>query len=78
MSWQPVRMSLCACCGFDVARVVPAPDGFRGLCDPERGGCGAETDHALTEAEAVARWNNTDHAAALLRAAEVRRRGVAA
>ena len=70
----PIRLNVCAYCGFDVARVVPVLDGFRGLCNPDLNGCGAETDHALTEVEAVALWNNSGFAAAALRVAEVRRR----
>jgi hypothetical protein len=78
MTLQPIRLNICACCGFDVARIRPAPCGFRVSCDPESGGCGAESDHALTEAEAVARWNNSELAASVLRAAEIRKRERAA
>lgn len=60
MSWQAVNMALCPCCDFDVARVVPVADGFRVICDPERGGCSAEGAVAKTEPGAVGQWN-TNH-----------------
>lgn len=57
MSWQAVNLALCPCCDFDVARVAPVADGFRVICDPERGGCGAEGAVAKTEPGAVGLWN---------------------
>jgi hypothetical protein len=58
MSWQPINLAVCPCCGFDVARIAPASDGFRVICDMERGGCGAEGGSAKTEPGAVGLWNN--------------------
>ena len=58
MTWQSVNLALCPCCDFDVAQVAPVADGFRVICDPERGGCGAEGGTAKTEPGAIGLWNS--------------------
>lgn len=59
MSWQAINLALCPCCDFDVARVAPVADGFRVICDLERGGCGAEGGSAKTEPGAIGLWNGS-------------------
>lgn len=57
MSWHPINLAVCPCCGRDVARAVPVTDGWRVICDPVRGGCAAEGAVGEGEAEAVTIWN---------------------
>lgn len=66
MSWQAIRLDLCPCCGFDVAAIYPAPDGFRVRCAVEKGGCGADSAPGQTEAEAAIRWNSNTTGACLV------------
>ena len=78
MTWQLIKLALCPSCDFDVARVAPVADGFRVICDPERGGCGAEGGFAQTEPGAVGLWNGhyqPTPAARALTAAALRRAG---
>jgi hypothetical protein len=80
MTWQPINLALCPFCDFDVARASQVADGFRVICDLERGGCGAEGGVALTVPGAVGLWNgNLPRAGALaLTSAAAKRSGVAA
>lgn len=57
MSWHMINSAVCPCCGRDVARCLPAPDGYRVICDPELMGCGAEGAAGDTETEALTIWN---------------------
>lgn len=57
MSEVSLYARACPCCGRDVARVQPAADGFRMICDPDVAGCGAESALGDTEAEALNLWN---------------------
>ncbi len=57
MSFVRVFVAVCPYCGFDVAHTMPAADGFRVICAPDLGGCGAESNKSDTEAGAVAQWN---------------------
>ncbi len=75
MTWQAINLALCPCCDFDVSQVVPVADGFRVICDAERGGCGAEGGLAQTEPGAVGLWNGkypTPGALVLTQAARAR------
>lgn len=57
MTLLSVQTRRCECCGYDVARLDRVPIGFRVICDPEKGGCGAFSAAAASEAAAVDKWN---------------------
>ena len=57
MNMRSVFVAVCPCCGFDVARAVPVPGGWRVMCSPEHNGCGAESAMGDTETEAYTLWN---------------------
>lgn len=59
MSWHPINLAVCPCCGRDVVRATQfAPSlVWRVVCAPELGGCGARSVTDDTEAGAVKCWN---------------------
>ena len=64
MIWRAIFVATCPICGRDVARVFSAPKGFAVMCDPESGGCGAESVGASSEALAIENWNQCPSPAA--------------
>lgn len=59
MSWHPINLSLCPCCGRDVARAMQSVilQTWRVVCAPELGGCGARSLRDDSEAGAAVMWN---------------------
>lgn len=74
MSFKPVWLNVCSC-KYDVAELRDGPGGWRVVCDPELGGCGAEGGAEASPALAVATWNGGGGSAAglALTAAAARR-----
>ena len=71
------KVAACAYCGRDLTRIYSAVGGFRVMCDPEQGGCGAESNTGATEALAVAEWNRCPTPAARALVAAAARRAMA-